>query len=270
MISSVGSQDAFILRQIHHFGIEISGCLMFSIYDLLLYWPILCSFSALAVVDLNPQELQYVSDHLTNQKCNELIDALNQKGFQLHPELFPVHTKFRGHPPRPCLVRLREWGKGQGGNMTFDFLALRLKEIGLEKVADKLSGLVLGETVRELHKFFLDDPYKDMVPTDSLMVDKQEDTTKMIPSDEGEDINESLFVAIVILTVICLTLFMCITVCLVCPRLGHIICQFACPTPCMVMYDTMINNCLNCWSITRRNMDKYMLVAPKGGGGLML
>ncbi|KAH9502893.1 hypothetical protein Btru_074732 [Bulinus truncatus] len=230
----------------------------------------LCVCPVEGVVDLNPQELQFVSDHLTNTKCDELIDALNQKGFVLHPELFPIHTELRGHPPRPCIVRLQEWNRRRGGNMTFDFLALRLKEIGLEKVANKLSRLVLGETVRELHKFFLDDPYKDMIPTESLMVDKVEETTKLVPFTGGEDTNDRLFVSIVILTVICVTLLMSITVCLVCPRLGHTVCEFACPKPCMVMYDTTMTSCLNCWADTRRNIDKFMLVAPRGGGGLML
>ena len=39
------------------------------------------SGSVAAVVDLNPQEIQFVADHLTYHKCLELIDALNQNGF---------------------------------------------------------------------------------------------------------------------------------------------------------------------------------------------
>ncbi|CAL1534322.1 unnamed protein product [Lymnaea stagnalis] len=241
--------------------------------DLIRYWIYLAISHLLhtfilCIVDMNPQELQYVSDHLTNKKCNELMQALQQKGFELHREKFRKPDLKQKMPP--CLVRLREWSLGPGHNMTFEFLALRLKEIGLEKVADTLSRSVLGETVLELHQFFLDDPFKEMIPTQNLMLDKSEETTKLIPVVDGEDKDEKLFVTIIILTVICLTLCMSLSVCLVCPRLGHFVCDKACPSMCTVIFDIIIDGCLQCWYSSRKSMDKYLLQAPKGGGGLMV
>ncbi|XP_059171945.1 uncharacterized protein LOC131952988 [Physella acuta] len=225
---------------------------------------------ALAVVDLNVQEIQYVADHLTDKKCDQLMEALGEKTFMIHPERFTTPKPVQGHPEAPCVRRIRAWSKDQGKNMTFEFLALRLREIGLEKEADKLSRTVLGETVQELHRYFLDDPFKEMIPTKSFMVDKDDLTTKLLPVLDEEDKYDRLFVAVICMTVLCATLCMSISVCLVCPRLGHYICVRACPSLCSSLYDVMIDSCHRVWYGGRRSMDKYLFVTPPGGSGLMV
>lgn len=49
----------------------------------------------------------------------------------------------------------------------------------LMQVANRLSREVLGDTAVELHKTFLDDPFQELIPTESIMFDKQDKTTKV-------------------------------------------------------------------------------------------
>ena len=47
------------------------------------------------------------------------------------------------------------------------------------QVADTLSKKVLHETAEQLHRYFLDDPFKEMIPTKSLMLDKPPPTEEV-------------------------------------------------------------------------------------------
>ncbi|GFN76731.1 hypothetical protein PoB_000323700 [Plakobranchus ocellatus] len=137
--------------------------------------------SVTGMLDLNPSQIQYVADHLTYRKCLHLIETLHEKGFWLKeqwegstPSVFMQRADF----DRPCVIQLTNWCNGPGRNMTFDFLALRLEEIGLKKVARTLSRKVFHETAEQLHRYFLDDPFEEMIPTRSAMLGKPPLTEK--------------------------------------------------------------------------------------------
>ncbi|PVD31637.1 hypothetical protein C0Q70_07054 [Pomacea canaliculata] len=121
-------------------------------------------------VDLNLRQLQFVSDHLTPKECDELALALTETGVQVIP---PVHEKSAQHE-KPCLVMLTDWSRGKGQNQTVDELALRLHEIGRPDVAQRLSKAVYGETNFQLHRFFLDDPFKESAHKPSILLEEDD------------------------------------------------------------------------------------------------
>ncbi|BFZ18721.1 hypothetical protein BsWGS_21760 [Bradybaena similaris] len=224
-------------------------------------------------VDLNAQEIQYVADHLTDQKCDELMDALHQKTFLIRTShVKSVVAKPSADDDRPCIDRIKEWIKGPGRNLTYDYLALRLKEIGLGEVSDRLAQAVMRETTDELHQFFLDNPFKEMIPTKSLMIDKPEVSTKLVPiaAAEGDDY-EKMFIIIIVLAALAAALCLPVTICVACPRAFHFVCERACPSFCSVSFDIMVDGCHRVWYGSKKTADKYLFVAPKqGGGGLMV
>ncbi|KAK3776530.1 hypothetical protein RRG08_060245 [Elysia crispata] len=229
-----------------------------------------------AVVDLNQQQIQYVADHLTYRKCLKLIDALNQNGFLLKEggdeTSTPSSQPLREDARRPCVIQLTNWCNGPGRDMTFDFLALRLREIGLQKVADTLSKKVLHETAEQLHRYFLDDPFKEMIPTKSLMLDKPPPTEELVPAPDLEDNQEKLFVAVTILGTICATFCTCVGVCLACPGLGRQVCRRACPEMCASCFEVALDNCGRFAKSFNQSANKHLFAAPQGrrGGPFMV
>ncbi|RUS85890.1 hypothetical protein EGW08_006374, partial [Elysia chlorotica] len=168
---------------------------------------------------------------------------------------------------RPCVVQLTNWCNGPGKNMTFDFLVLRLKEIGLKKVADTLSRKVLHETSEQLHRYFLDDPFKEMIPTQSLMLEKPQPTDELVPAPDLEDKDEKLFQAVVILVTICFTFCACMGMCMGCPDLGRQVCKRVCPEMCSACFDVAIDNCGRITKGIHQSAHRHLFMAPRGQGG---
>ncbi|KAL8584733.1 hypothetical protein ACOMHN_035653 [Nucella lapillus] len=126
-------------------------------------------------VDLNLRQLQYVADHLTVKECRRLITALYQMSFQLkESEMAPVKGR------KPCLLRLTDWNKRGGEESTVEDLTVRLHQIGRTDVARDIAQAVYGETAREIHKYFLDNPFKETAnqPNSRLMEDEDEEEEK--------------------------------------------------------------------------------------------
>lgn len=221
------------------------------------------------MIDLNPQQIQFVADHLTYQKCLQLISALGQKGYWLKeqeedettsPAMQPLHDDAH----QPCVDQLTNWCNGPGRDMTYDFLDLRLREIGYKSVADTLSQKVLHETSEQLHRYFLDDPFKKLIPTRSIMVDKPVPTSHLAPAPDAEDKQESLFIAVTILGTICITFCSCIGVCWACPGLGRQVCRRACPVMCSSCYEVALDNCVRFAKGIKQSARKDLFMTPRG------
>ncbi|XP_012936043.1 uncharacterized protein LOC106011343 [Aplysia californica] len=224
---------------------------------LLLYVTSFASFSA-AMLDVNHSELRYVADHLTAQKCSLLLKALKQKQFQLQEQNPAIEFE-----PKPCMTRLTRWAEHEGRNMTFDFLALRLREIGMKRLSSRLSKRVLHKTSEELHRYFLDDPFREMLPTKSVMIPVAT-SAQLMPAPDEEDTHDHLFAVVVVMATICLTLFASACACILCPRASHFLCLRACPSVCSASCQVLTEGCQRAWHGTVSGAGRYMLVVPRG------
>ncbi|CAG5135806.1 unnamed protein product, partial [Candidula unifasciata] len=94
----------------------------------------------------------------------------------------------------------------------------------------------------------------------------------LLPPPQDDDSSyDKMFIAVIVLGVLAATFCLPLTVCLVCPRAFHFVCERACPSFCAVSFEIMVDGCHRVWYGSKRTADKYLFVAPKeGGGGLMV
>ncbi|KAK3583579.1 hypothetical protein CHS0354_039397 [Potamilus streckersoni] len=115
-----------------------------------------------------------VADHLSMAECRKLSEALRQKEF-----LLTNNVTGSQEPNKTCIYLLLRWDRTDGKGRTFEDLDLRLRQIGRSDVANKLSVAVLHEDAVELNKKILDDPFKDMIPKESVLLDISIETSKL-------------------------------------------------------------------------------------------
>lgn len=139
------------------------------------------SSSLHATTDLNIHQLQYVADHLTDKECRKLAEALREKTFKIQNVL--TGNK---EPNRICIALLLHWDRNEGKGKTFSDLSLRLRQIGRSDVANTLSKSVFHEKALAIKQGYLNDPFKEMIPTKSSLLD-EEDVDSMIESKPEDD-----------------------------------------------------------------------------------
>ena len=74
---------------------------------------VFCSINA--TFDMNVLEYQLVANHITQEECRKLIEALNETEFYLSHEM----TGERVPEDIPCIDLLLEWDKGPGAGKAF-------------------------------------------------------------------------------------------------------------------------------------------------------
>lgn len=137
-----------------------------------IYWmtPTIFFFLLTAVyctVDLNIHQMQMVADHLTNEDCRNLINALHQSSFELEQL-----SDTQSNSDTPCIGMLLSYDRTNGFGKSFDDLALRLGQIGRRDLSEKLSNMVYEEKAGELDAFFLDDPFKKLMTRESMLLEQ--------------------------------------------------------------------------------------------------
>ncbi|KAL3876917.1 hypothetical protein ACJMK2_034698 [Sinanodonta woodiana] len=115
-----------------------------------------------------------VADHLSVTECRKLSEALRHKEF-----LLMNNVTGSQEPNKTCIYLLLMWDRTDGKGRTFEDLDLRLRQIGRTDIANKLSVAVLHEDAVELNKKIMNDPFKDMIPKDSVLLDAAGDTIKL-------------------------------------------------------------------------------------------
>lgn len=126
-----------------------------------------------STVDLEVQHLQFVADHIDRKECKKLVSSLHEKTYRLLKQL-----NYSSVPDKPCLALLLTWDRTEAYGKTFNDLSLRLTEIGRGDIADKMSKALYKGEVEVLNEYFLKDPYKNSVPTDSFLLEQEEKKRK--------------------------------------------------------------------------------------------
>ncbi len=127
--------------------------------------------------DLNDQELEMVADHLTQGECRRLVEALHMKHFRLDHSVSGLHE-----PNTSCIELLFRWNTHEGLKNSFLDLPLRLREIGRPNLAARLSTMVYHEKSEEVKLSLLNDPFKDLVHTDSPLLEESPPGEHNIPA----------------------------------------------------------------------------------------
>ncbi|GIY37708.1 death domain-containing protein [Caerostris darwini] len=99
-------------------------------------------------------------------QCRKLSESLHENGFELHGK--PKGDEEPKHVS--CFRLLEHWNTHEGKGQTFHQLALRLKQLGHQDVADRLSKSVSSEKVGEVRELFLKDPFKSKINTNSPLL----------------------------------------------------------------------------------------------------
>ena len=108
-----------------------------------------------ATFDINIHQLMMVSDHLTEDGCRRLSEALHMTHYQTeHPLTGKTESDV------PCLDLLLNWDRNEGRGKTFLDLALRLKQIGRWDLANRLSRSVYHEQSEAVRKYYLEMPFR--------------------------------------------------------------------------------------------------------------
>ncbi|OWF49237.1 hypothetical protein KP79_PYT05054 [Mizuhopecten yessoensis] len=133
---------------------------------------------AAPTIDMNMKEMVYIANELSPNECKMLSEALHRKTFQLWD---PVSGA--GNPDDTCLNILLRWDSTEGKGKTFNTLALRLSQIGRSDVADKISKEIYHEEAEAIHKNFLDDPFRSMIVTNSILLDDDQPSETVVKSN---------------------------------------------------------------------------------------
>ena len=75
---------------------------------------LLCTSYSEATTDLNSHELRYLADHLTNDECRKLHEALKMSHFDLDHK---VTGQKEAHVP--CIILLQYWDKVEAKKSNF-------------------------------------------------------------------------------------------------------------------------------------------------------
>jgi len=142
----------------------------------------------------------------------------------------------------------------------------------MKKLSTRLSKKVMGETAAELHRYFLDDPFKDMLPTESLLIPDITTVEKVVPASDAEDTHEHLFVTVTILGTITLTISCAVCACVLCPRASYFLCLRVCPGVCSASCEVVTDGCQRMFSKNSSGARNHMLNMPPGaeGQGLLI
>ncbi|ESO91683.1 hypothetical protein LOTGIDRAFT_163412 [Lottia gigantea] len=215
-----------------------------------------------ATVDMNIKELQFVADHLTPEECIQVEAALRQNRFQIDWEQLKKDTKTLNEKTKstPCLVRLVNWDRGKAKHLTFQDLAIRLKELGFVEVSDKISKNVNHEKAEEVKESFVDDPFKELVPTKSLLLDEPKDLKsaqiKPAPIEEESHYNVILWS---VLGSLSFTLLLLVSCYVCCPEGCCTVWRKTVPQGCSVGCDMLVYQCSACCSRLGKDTEYHLL-----------
>lgn len=142
-------------------------------------WIFLCSIYILvklkfvkSTMDLNMHEIRYLAGKLSRHECKRLAEALHQNTYALQGTV-----DGSSEPNVRCLYLLLRWDLTEGKGKTFHDLALRLRQLGHADLANKLSRTVYHDKAAAINKYFLDNPFKKMIPTESFLLDEEDMVT---------------------------------------------------------------------------------------------
>ena len=82
---------------------------------------LLCTCYSEATTDLNSLELRYLADHLTNEECRKLHEALKMSHFDLDHK---VTGQKEAHVP--CIILLQYWDKVEAKKSNFQVRSINL------------------------------------------------------------------------------------------------------------------------------------------------
>ena len=139
--------------------------------------------NVICTVDMNIHQLQMVADHLSQEECRKLAEALHENSLFLQKQVTGENE-----PDKPCIFLLLRWERTEGNGKTFGDLALRLGQIGRKDLANKLSKIIYKEETDELERTFLDQPFKKLIPKNSFLLAQDDDET----DDDSDDGNKKL------------------------------------------------------------------------------
>ncbi|KAL0279544.1 UNVERIFIED_CONTAM: hypothetical protein PYX00_001074 [Menopon gallinae] len=114
------------------------------------------TLSALSIgectIDVNFPELQYLSDHLTEEECHKLVASLHFQVFEFPQQVAAAERRLPEDVP--CLDLLLHWNSqaGEGKGSTHVEIGHRLKQIGRNDLANWLARTVFHELSENLER----------------------------------------------------------------------------------------------------------------------
>nr|KAG5691989.1 hypothetical protein BaRGS_027953 [Batillaria attramentaria] len=181
------------------------------------------------------------------------------------PRSIRVFTQVNGRKLKPvkddepCLLHLVDWNKREGRDATVEDLTLPLHQIGRADIAKVLSKVVHDETTHELHKFFLDDPFKKTARHHGsrLLTEDEEDDDKeesRRPANVHHVKRRPLMLAVFGFTVTLLT-----TITLICLAYCRTACATVCPKGCVIAFEAIKESCQETLALCKRLANKYVM-----------
>ncbi|XP_066291784.1 uncharacterized protein [Branchiostoma lanceolatum] len=105
-----------------------------------------------------------IANDLTPAECRRLLAALRVVTFELPEDVLgSPDDQPRVQSSDDCLSRLRAWRHGEGRQVDWPHIALRLREINRPDVAERISDEVADVRQHDVNNLFLSNPFHDMI-----------------------------------------------------------------------------------------------------------
>ena len=88
--------------------------------------------------NINKHQLQYIADHLTHDECLLLIRSLHEEE-TIIPEIEDLPPLVGEDSSESCEKKLMRWSRSRSGRKRPQLMDMRLKQLGHNKIANKLS-----------------------------------------------------------------------------------------------------------------------------------
>lgn len=232
-------------------------------HDSPVLWTLLfLSCTCRCTVDLNIHEIQYIADHLQEDKCRQLAEILHSESYTL--------TKLGDGAEEPkltCIELLVLWDQTEGKNKTFHHLTHRLRQIGEAGLANKISKTVYHEESLAIKRAYLDDPFKKIIHKNSPLLDNGA-RQKHVASkyEEEDDPLDSVKLASIISGGICAGVILLLVLRTVCVGVIALVAPIFCPPSvikaCVTRWERLKECCERC----KYNTNKHLLGAGRGKG----
>ncbi|XP_035213065.1 uncharacterized protein LOC118186973 [Stegodyphus dumicola] len=152
-----------------------------------------------------------VADNLKLDECKKLAESLQEDKFKMD------HTPSGHTEPEgvSCIRLLEHWNTHHGKRQSFHQLALRLKQLGKDDLANRLAMSVTDEKVAEVQENFLKDPFKSKIHTNSPLLQESRHVERppvLVVPDTKWTTLDVLEMVVLILISILLVLFGCLTI----------------------------------------------------------
>lgn len=203
-------------------------------------------------MDLNFKELQYIASELTHKECRKLAEALHST------DLFMLHNRnFTGshEPKKTCMFLLLKYDRKEGKGESFIELDIRLREIGRNDLAEKLSKLVYHEKALALKENFLDDPFKKLTKKNSFLLEDEKSKTVLV-KEETSNSNETLWICMAILSMLILA---CVGLRFFCPDFATSLWQRIGSKVAVDLCDSCDAEFSRCWKKFKINYQRHVI-----------